>query len=131
MIGASDSDLREYRISFHHDWWGQNVDQRVPRSRFGDIHVFNNLFTSSGNSYCTNAGIDARVLVENNIYRGVNNPLSPDDYGDMHAVGNAFDDTTGNDEDNNGTGFDPPYTYTLDATDGLDTLLQAEVGPHD
>ncbi len=131
LIGASDSDSGEYRITFHHNWWAENVDQRMPRSRFGDIHVFNNLFTSSGNSYCTNAGISTRLLVENNIYRGVNNPLSPDDNGDMRAQGNVFDDTTGNQSDNGGSGFDPPYDYALDPTDGLDATLQAEVGAHD
>ena len=131
LIAGSDSDSGEYRITFHHNWWADNVDQRMPRSRFGDIHVFNNLFTSSGNSYCTNAGFSTRLLVENNIYRGVNNPLSPDDNGDMRAEGNVFDDTTGNQSDNGGSGFDPPYDYELDPTTGLDTTLQAEVGPRD
>lgn len=51
LIGSSDSDSGDYRITFHHNWWAENVDQRMPRTRFGDIHVFNNLFTSSGNSY--------------------------------------------------------------------------------
>jgi pectate lyase len=131
LIGASDSDAGEYRITFHHNWWADNIDQRMPRSRFGDIHVFNNLFTASGNSYCTNAGISTHLLVENNIYRGVNNPLSPDGNGDMRAQGNVFDDVTGNQSDNGGQGFDPSYDYTLDPTDGLDTSLQSEVGPHD
>jgi pectate lyase len=103
----------------------------MPRSRHGDIHVFNNLYTSSGNSYCTNAGISTRVLVENNIYRGVNNPLSPDANGDMRAVGNVFENTSGNTSDDRGGGFTPPYSYTLDPTGGLDTTLQAEVGPQD
>ncbi len=131
LIGASDTDAGDYRITFHHDWWADNVDQRMPRSRFGDIHVFNNLFTSSGNRYCTNAGISTHLLVENNIYRGVNNPLSPDGNGDMRAKGNVFEDTSGNQSDNGGVGFDPPYGYTLDPTDGLDALIQAEAGPHD
>jgi pectate lyase len=81
LIAGSDSDAGEYRITFHHNWWAENVDQRMPRSPFGQIHVFNNLFTSSGNSYCTNAGFDAEVLVENKLYRDVNQPLSPDNNG--------------------------------------------------
>lgn len=130
LIGASDSDSGGYRISFHHDWWAQNVDQRMPRTRFGDIHVFNNLYTSSGNLYCTNAGIQTHVLVQNNVYRNVNNPLSPDGNGDMRAEGNVFEGTTGNQSDNNGTGFTPPYPFDLDPTDGLADALMAEVGPH-
>jgi hypothetical protein len=49
----------------------------------------------------------------------------------MRAEGNVFDGATGNQSDDGGSGFDPPYTYELDSTDGLDTTLQAEVGPHD
>lgn len=75
--------------------------------------------------------ISSHLLVENNIYRGVNNPLSPDGNGDMHAAGNVFDDTSGNESDNGGVGFDPPYAYELDSTDGLDDRLEEEVGPHD
>jgi pectate lyase len=129
LIGASDSDSGEYRITWHHNWWADNIDQRMPRSRFGQIHVFNNLFTSAGNSYCTNAGFDAEVLVENNVYRGVNNPLSPDANGAMRQSGNVFDDTTGNQNDNGGNVFTPPYQYSLDATDSLPAALMSEVGP--
>jgi pectate lyase len=131
LIAGSDTDEGEYRITFHHSWWAENIDQRMPRSRFGDIHVFNNLFTSEGNSYCTNAGFSTHLLVENNLYRGVNNPLSPDENGDMRAEGNEFDDVTGNTSDNGGAGFDPPYDYDLDPTDGLDALIPAEAGPRD
>lgn len=129
LIGSSDSDAGEYRITWHHNWWADNVDQRMPRSRFGRIHVFNNLFTSSGNSYCTNAGFDAELLVQNNVYRGVNNPLSPDDNGAMRAEGNLFENTTGNQNDNGGNVFSPPYAFDLDATAGLGERLMAEVGP--
>ena len=40
----------------------------MPRTRRGKIHVYNNLFTAKGNSYCTNAGFEATLLVENNVY---------------------------------------------------------------
>lgn len=129
LIGSSDSDAGEYRITWHHNWWADNIDQRMPRSRFGRIHVYNNLFTASGNSYCTNAGIDSELLVQNNVYRGVNNPLSPDANGAMRAEGNLFDNVTGNQEDNGGNVFTPPYTFALDETGNLADTLMAQVGP--
>ncbi len=129
LIGSSDSDVGEYRITFHHNWWAENVDQRMPRTRFGDVHVVNNLFTARGNNYCTNAGIDSHVLVQNNVYQGVNNPLSPDDNGDMRAEGNLFEATTGNQNDNGGTGFTPPYDYPLDEVDTVEELVRNGVGP--
>jgi pectate lyase len=132
LIGSDDNvpgDVGKLNVTFHHNWWAQNVNQRMPRTRYGDIHVFNNLYTSSGNSYCTNAGIQTNVLVENNAYIGVNNPLSPDANGDMLARGNLFQSTTGT-TTANGTGFTPPYTYTLDATANLRATIEAQVGPH-
>jgi pectate lyase len=132
LIGSGDgvtSDAGHLRVTFHHDWWAQNVNQRMPRTRFGDIHVFNNLYTSSGNSYCTNAGIQTNVLVENNVYIGVNNPLSPDANGDMLARGNLFMNTSPANPMANGTGFDPPYDYSLDATSSLAATIQAQAGP--
>jgi pectate lyase len=131
LVGSGDNvpgDVGKLRVTFHHNWWAQNVDQRMPRTRYGNIHVFNNLYTSSGNSYCTNAGIQTHVLVENNAYIGVNNPLSPDANGDMLARGNLFQSTTGT-TTANGTGFTPPYQYSLDATTNLRATIEAQAGP--
>ncbi len=132
LISSSDSDTSDaghLRITFHHDWWEKNVDQRMPRTRFGRIHVFNNLYTTSGNLYCTSSGYQASLLVENNVYIGVKNPLEVRDGGDMRATGNVFTNTSGT-SSANGSGFTPGYTYTLDATSGLEASLRAEVGPH-
>ncbi len=132
LVGSGDNvpgDVGKLNVTFHHNWWAQNVNQRMPRTRYGDIHVFNNLYTATGNSYCTNAGIQTHVLVENNAYISVNNPLSPDANGDMLARGNLFQSTSGT-TTANGTGFTPPYTYTLDATTNLRATIEAQAGPH-
>ena len=132
LIGSGDgvtSDAGNLRVTFHHSWWADNIDQRMPRTRYGDIHVFNNLYTSTGNSYCTNAGIQTNVLVENNVYIGVNRPLAPDANGDMLARGNLFTNTNPANPMANGVGFDPPYDYTLDATSGLEAAIRAQAGP--
>ena len=131
LIGSADDvpgDVGHLNVTFHHDWWADNVDQRMPRDRNGKIHVLNNLFTSQGNSYCTNAGFQASLLVENNIYIGVSNPLKPDANGDMLARGNLFDGTSGT-QSASGTGFVPDYPYTADPTAGLAATLMREVGP--
>jgi pectate lyase len=132
LIGAGDDvaeDVGHLNVTYHHCWWAQHVDQRMPRTRRGKIHVFNNLFTSTGNSYCTNAGFEANLLVENNVYNGVKNPLSPDaNATGMRATGNVFTNTTGTTTAPGG-GFTPPYSYTLDATSNLQTTLESAVGP--
>ncbi|MGC4095266.1 MAG: hypothetical protein QM756_46555 [Polyangiaceae bacterium] len=131
LIGASDTDALDpgkLNITYHHCWWADNVDQRMPRTRRGKIHVFNNLYTSSGNSYCTNAGQDAVLLVENNVYSGVNQPFTLSGNGVMRAVGNLQTNAAGTPP--NGAGFTPPYTYKADATSGLEAALRSGVGPH-
>jgi pectate lyase len=132
LIGSADDvpgDVGHLNVTFHHDWWADHVDQRMPRDRNGKIHVFNNLFTSAGNRYCTNAGFQASLLVENNVYIGVNNPLSPDRNGDMLARGNIFDNTSGT-QAATGVGFTPDYPYTAEPAAGLAAMLMKEVGPH-
>jgi pectate lyase len=132
LIGSADTvttDIGHLNVTWHHNWWADNVDQRMPRTRFGQIHVFNNLYTPVGNSYCTNAGIQTHVLVENNVYMGVNNPLSPDANGDMLARGNLFQGTRGT-TTATGTGFTPPYAYSLEPTAALAAAVMSGVGPH-
>jgi pectate lyase len=132
LVGSADDvpgDVGHLNMTWHHDWWAENVNQRMPRTRHGKIHVVNNLYTSSGNSYCTNSGNLASLLVENNIYSGVKNPLQPDANGDMLARNNVFMNTSGT-TTANGTGFTPPYSYTPEATGALAAAIMSGAGPH-
>jgi pectate lyase len=132
LIGSGDNvpeDVGHLNVTWHHDWWADNVNQRMPRTRRGKIHVVNNLYTPVGDSYCTNSGFEAHLLVENNVYAGVKNPLSPDANGDMLARNNVFDKTTGTTMAN-GTGFTPPYTLAPEATDKLANAVMTGAGPH-
>jgi pectate lyase len=131
LIGAADAvpeDAGHLNITWHHNWWADNIDQRMPRSRAGKIHVVNNLFTASGNSYCTNSGYESSLLVENNVYIGVNNPLQEDSNGNMLSRNNVFTNTTGS-KTSAGSGFSPPYQLTPDATTNLEATLRSQVGP--
>jgi pectate lyase len=130
LIGASDnspSDVGHLKVTFHHNWWTENVDQRMPRTRYGLIHVFNNLYTPSENLYCVNAGMDATLLVENNVFRGPRDPLDVSSTGNLLSVGNVFENTTGQMEET-GVSFEPPYDYELDPTDGLPEAIMAGAG---
>ncbi len=132
LIGAADGlaiDVGHLNVTWHHDWWADNVAERMPRSRDGQIHVVNNLYTAAGNDYCTNSGNLSKLLVENNVYEGVNNPLQEDADGNMLARGNVFTSTTGS-KTSKGTGFTPPYSLSADATANLEATIKAQAGPH-
>ena len=65
LVGSSDSepgDAGHLRVTYHHDWWADNVDERMPRVRYGQVHLLNNLYTASGNNYCVGLGFFAPLL---------------------------------------------------------------------
>jgi pectate lyase len=131
LIGAADGlsvDVGHLNITWHHDWWADNVNQRMPRSRAGKIHLFNNLFTAAGNSYCTNAGDGSHLLVESTVYDGVKAPFQVVSGGDMLAKNNVFTNTSGT-TTANGTGFAPTYAYTPDAASGIEAAVEQGAGP--
>jgi pectate lyase len=130
LIGNDDvmaTDAGHLHITFHHDWWAENVSQRMPRVRFGQVHVFNSLYSSRGNDYCVGLGTDASILLENNAFVGVKNPTESNKYASPASVlvarGNIFEETVGTAVDRGTAIFTPPYPYKLDPA----TAVKAEV----
>lgn len=72
LIGHSSSDTAaatdrgRLNVTLHHNWF-QNIGDRAPRARFGNIHVFNNFVEGAENATMSVAG--AVTLVENSVYR--------------------------------------------------------------
>ena len=130
LIGSADNnpvDEGKLRVTWHHNWWAQNADQRMPRTRYGLIHVFNNLYTASNNSYCANAGFQATVLLENNVFRGVNSPHTVAG-GNLLSRGNLYEVVDGT-RDQTGMAFEPPYEHTVEPTSGLAERIMRVAGP--
>ncbi|MFI5309385.1 MAG: polysaccharide lyase family 1 protein [Polyangiales bacterium] len=140
LIGHSDSNASEdtghLRITFHHDWWADNVVERMPRVRFGQVHLFDNLYTASGNDYCIGVGYGANILAENNVFVGVKTPIDTTTYSNsasvIHSAGNVYTSTSGAAPADLSAGnvFKPPYTYALEATSALQTSIETAAGPH-
>jgi pectate lyase len=108
----------------------------MPRVRFGKNHIFNTLFSSSGNNYCVRAGIDAQILLQNNYFTGVNRPHEFNSSADQATAyitssGNVYNNTSGTQATGGGgTPFTtPPYTVTLDAASGVQAAVQTGAGP--
>jgi len=136
-IGNSDANEAEdsgrLKVTMHHNWWTNKVDQRMPRVRFGDVHVFNNLFSHTDpnviiNTYCVAAAFKSRLLVENNYFDQVQNPhvffsfvnnmaSYTEPTAQMVAAGNTYigrsDDDAGK-LSGQGDAFVPPYPVTLE-----------------
>ncbi|HEY2405430.1 MAG TPA: hypothetical protein VGI10_05495 [Polyangiaceae bacterium] len=136
LLGNSDAALTDaghIHVTFHHDWWADNVSERMPRVRFGQVHLFDNLYTASGDDYCVGLGVDASILTENNLFSGVKNPTNASHANSnsvLESHGDAYENITGT-HDNHGTGvFKPPYPYTLDPVEGVKAAVMSGAGQH-
>jgi pectate lyase len=139
-VGHSDSNASEddgrLKITFHHNWWAERVIERMPRVRFGQVHVFNNYYASPDNNYCIRAGTNAHLLVEGNYFNGVGNPHefnSTDDEAtaNITARNNVYNATSGNQSTGGGgTPFTSvPYTATIEPANNVPVVVQACAGP--
>ncbi|HLK39352.1 MAG TPA: hypothetical protein VKU41_21475, partial [Polyangiaceae bacterium] len=137
LIGHSDSNASEdtghLRVTLHHVWWADNVVERMPRVRFGQVHVFDSLYTASGNDYCIGVGANANIRDENNVFLGVKNPIDSTSFANAGSViqssGNVYLNTTGTTADVGGSAFVPPYSYVLDPASSVQASVQAGAGP--
>ncbi|MGH1342810.1 MAG: pectate lyase family protein [Nannocystales bacterium] len=134
LIGASDGateDQDDLAVTLHHNWWTANVSERMPRVRFGPVHVFNNYYTPTDALYCMRAGFEADLRIENNYFEGVSNPFDAGNTApsaQVLATGNEFSPMPIPEPDQ-GDVFDPPYAYSLDAASDVPAVVMAGVGP--
>ncbi len=134
LVGSDDAavaDQGKLRVTYHHNWWADNVAERMPRVRFGRVHVFNNLYSAKGNSYCVEAGAYSDILTENNAFIGVNNPIElkhSNAFSVVYSRGNLYAGSTGHTADMGDGVFTPPYEYGLHPAANLDALIRAQSG---
>ncbi|WP_082373351.1 pectinesterase family protein [Nocardia sp. NRRL S-836] len=72
LIGSSNSsttDPGKLRVSVHHNVF-RNVQERAPRVRFGQVHVYNNLYEGS-QVYSWGVGVRSQIYAQNNFIRGI------------------------------------------------------------
>lgn len=143
LVGSTDTpttypDATTLNVTWHHNWWADNVMQRMPRVRWGKNHLYNNLYTSKGNSGCVRAGTHAQILIENSVFADVNNPQHFNNATDQATANitasptdNLYLNTTGT----TATGGDGPaftsvpYPYELDLASTVQALVTAAAGP--
>jgi pectate lyase len=141
-IGHSDANAAEdaghLNVTFHHNWWMDSLDQRMPRVRFGQVHVFDNYYSNRNtndpdNTYCVAAAYESSLLVENNFFDEVYNPhvffsfvggsaSYTEPTAQMVATGNAYvgaSDLEAGKLSGQGSAFVPPYSVTLETADDV------------
>jgi pectate lyase len=132
LFGSSDGatgDRGKLRVTMQHCWWAQGCKERMPRVRFGKVHMVNNLFNSTVASKCVTAGFEADLLVESNVFENVTNSITTMDntFTAVTSRNNIFTNTSG-DTTNSGTAFTPPYTLTITPAANVKSLVTASAG---
>ena len=121
LIGSSDNEPvseGKLNVTYMFNWW-QAANQRIPRCRYGNVHVVNNLLT--GDASITNgtdvlgvsAGHMCTVRTERNVFINESNPIytgNANGTGVNETIDNIFTNCSGNTK-GTGTSFTPPYEY--------------------
>lgn len=140
LVGHSDgngsTDRGHLRVTFHHNWYSTMCKERMPRVRFGQVHVYNNYYSDLlAGGYCIGVGVEANIRVENNYFNAVPNPWA-NYYGSGTAgtigwnTGNVFNECSIPTwaPNNYATVFTPAYAYTLDNGEEIPALVQYGAG---
>lgn len=137
-----DTDMGRLRITYHHNWFADQLDQRMPRVMYGRVHIYNNFYSCEDNSYCIGADCYASVLIENNYFKNVNSPHEFS-YGNgfpacITARGNEYDNVTGTkatgqlSDTSSVVPFETTvYDYMLHDAKDIPEIVQAYAGPQD
>lgn len=117
LLGSSDDateDRTKLNVTFQYCWWAQGCRARMPRVRFGKVHVVNSYFNSTAAAQCIQAGLEANLLVESNVFENVRIPIDrmANNFTAVTVQNNIFTNTIGN-TTGSGTAFTPPYTLSI------------------
>lgn len=76
LVGSSNTRFTDrglLRVTYHHNLW-IDQGQRLPRVRFGDVHVYNNHYVwtspqaAASAAYAWGAGVESRIVAEQNLF---------------------------------------------------------------
>ncbi|MBN1927173.1 MAG: T9SS type A sorting domain-containing protein, partial [Prolixibacteraceae bacterium] len=136
LIGNSDDntgDRGKLHVTFHHNWYDYGIDGRVPRVRFGHVHIYNCYYNSTGNDYCIGTGFECNIRVENCYFENTNNLWK-----DQNGVGNGatigwdnlelVEASVPNFIPNSYPVFDLPYTFEPDEADKVKAIVKERAG---
>lgn len=129
LIGGSDSDNGNYRITYAYNWI--ETDSRNPMVRHGKVHILNNYY-SNVSDYCIGLRINCRVYAEGNYFYNCKKPSTLGTAsGQIRNVGNTFSSCNPNSFEGqvSSVGWTPSYSYTALSSSEVPSHVQSNAGP--
>lgn len=122
LWGGSDSEdesIGHLNTTFYACWWDEGCRERMPRVRFGKVHMLNCLYSTTVANYCISAGYLSNLYVERNAFVGDFNRIwrtnVSSSYPDYHIT---LTGNIGTEDHKEGAGSDdyfiPSDYYTLE-----------------
>ncbi len=151
LIGSSDSretDRGQLKVTLASNWF-ENSGQRAPRVRFGEVHVFNNLYEGSANAqypfnYALGAGFESKIYSEANAFE-MGEGVAPTDIiglykgvalydegslfnGEPVDLVAAFNEANSDAQLSTDVGWVPPYDYEVKPAAEVAEQVRANAG---
>jgi len=128
LIGSDDGatdDEGHLNVTFNYCWWGAGCRERMPRMRYGKLHMVNNLFSSPVSNHCIRAGYKADVLAVGNYFD--NQKLPIDEYNGDYTAIKGYNNFGASDITKK-TAFTPPYTLAVASPASIVTPIKSCAG---
>ena len=81
LWGGSDKneakDGGKLRTTFYSCWWDEGCKERMPRVRFGQVHILNCLYSSSVANYCVGAAYRSNIYLEKTAFTSTKAKKTP------------------------------------------------------
>lgn len=135
LIGNGDdvlTDRGKLHVTLHHNWYDVGVRGRMPRVRFGHVHVFNCYYNAPDSGYCVGVGKECHIRLESCHFENARAPWA--DYGgrtdgelgwaDLKFVNSPRPSFIGN----SFPVFSPPYPFAPDPVEEVEALVRAGAG---
>ena len=125
------SDEGKLNTTFYACWWDNGCKQRMPRVRYGQVHILNCYYSSSAADYGIGAGYRSNIYVENSAFTISNawQDYTTEGYTDYNIklVGNQGADDAESHSGSN-TQFVPSYDYTAMPADNVANEVSSHAG---
>ena len=136
LLGNDDSatgDRGKLHVTIHHTWFDNGCIERLPRVRYGTVHLYNNLYSSNTNNYCIGLGKECHVRAEACVF--VDQKQLWYDWGGSSSGEFGWSNlklegssTLPSWMPNSFPVFDPGYSFTVDPVDNVKSIVMAGAG---